>query len=374
MEKHDRPTLSVDIKGLAPKIKLGQSLFIGFEGTYITQPLKEIIEGCHIGGVVLFSRNYSSPSQLRRLCLDLQEVAIRNPPHLPMNICIDHEGGRVYRLKEPFTRFPPALLLGKTADLDLVFNIALAAASELSAAGINTNLAPVLDLMTNKHNQVIADRSFGDDAALVSEMGSAYIRGLKTGGILSVAKHFPGHGDTTEDSHFVLPISGQSEEQLRVRELIPFRKAVVTGVDAIMTSHVLYPGVDGQYPATLSQIIIGEMLRKGCSFSGPVMSDDLLMGALSRLYSLPETAVLAYNAGVDILLLGHGEANGAIIHRTLVKAVEEGKINQERIDLATYNILRMKEKIRSLVPGRVEASALEVVGCPRHKELLLKVQ
>lgn len=361
------------IEQLKPSVKLGLSLFIGFEGTHLTRQLRELIESCHIGGVVLFSRNYESPSQLRTLCLDLQEVARQNPPNIPMVICVDQEGGRVNRFAEPFTHFPSPFVLGKTSDPNLVFEVGLAAARELSAAGINTNLAPVLDLRTNRKNRVIADRSFGADPEVVSLMGNAYIKGLKTGEVLSVAKHFPGHGDTIEDSHFLVPVSDQSEELLNIRELIPFRKAILNGVDAIMTSHVLYPKVDGLHLATFSQIIIRKMLREGCSFTGSVISDDLLMGAVAKLYSLYEASLTAYNAGVDILLISRGDISGPIIHQALLKNFSEGKIREERINAATYNILKMKEKIKE--PAfKTEGNILDVIGCKSHQELIRRVE
>ncbi|MBI4595363.1 MAG: beta-N-acetylhexosaminidase, partial [Candidatus Tectomicrobia bacterium] len=362
-----------DIDQLALEVKLGQSLILGFEGTHLTQSLKELLEICHIGGVILFSRNYSSPLQLKKLCFDLQHIASQNAPYLPLIISIDQEGGRVCRLREPFTHFPSANVLGKMSDEKLVVEVARATAKELEAVGINTNLAPVLDLATNHLNRVIGDRSFGEKMSCVSRLGAAYIKGLHSGGVLSVAKHFPGHGDTFQDSHLGLPTSWQLESLLRTREMEPFRMASLAGVDAVMTAHVIYPEVERENPATLSEYIIGDLLRKGCSFYGPVMSDDLLMSAISSLYSLPEGALRAYKAGVDMLLISKEEDKGISVYQALLRAAKRGELTEDRINGATYNILSMKRKIKWPEKATVDASSLGVIGCQEHKDLVAKV-
>lgn len=362
-----------DLDQLAPEVKLGQSILLGFEGLHLTQPLKEILESCHIGGVIIFSRNYSSPQQLKRLCLDLQEIAAQSPPYLPLVICIDQEGGRVRRLKEPFTHFPAASVLGKTRNEALVFEVGKASAKELAVVGINSNLAPVLDLLTNKLNPVIGDRSFGDDPALVVQLGTAYIRGLKAGGVLSVAKHFPGHGDTSQDSHLVLPVSDQMEAQLRVREMVPFRMAALVGVDAVMTAHVVYPEVDKKNPATFSEYIIADLLRRGCAFSGPVMSDDLRMSAVSDLCTLPEGALRAYKAGVDMLLIGREEEKALSVHQALLRAANSGELPKERIDNAAYRVFDLKRKIQWPETTTIGDGSEAIIGCREHKDLVAKV-
>ena len=190
-------------------------------------------------------------------------------------VAIDHEGGRVLRLGEPFTQFPPAAVVGRTRNPDLAYRVGHAMGVELASVGIDLSFAPVLDVHSNPANPVIGDRAFGSDPALVSEMGIALMRGLHDGGVLSCGKHFPGHGDTEKDSHLELPVVRRSRAELEQTELVPFRAAIAAGVPMLMSAHVLYPALDPEHPATLSRAILTDLLRGELHFDGVVASDDL---------------------------------------------------------------------------------------------------
>ena len=238
--------------------------------------LRSLAREFGLGGVILFARNIVEPEQVAELAYE----AARLVPELPAWVSVDQEGGRVARLKAPFTEWPPMATLGRSGDAALAERFARALASELKAVGITLDYAPVLDIHTNPKNPVIGDRALAETAEAVGRLGAAIIRTLQAEGIAACGKHFPGHGDTSTDSHLELPLVEHPPERLREVEFEPFRAAVAADVATIMTAHVLVPSLDEQVPATLSKRIVG-MLRGELNYQGVILSDDLEMKAVA---------------------------------------------------------------------------------------------
>lgn len=274
----------------------GQLIITGIKGTTLLPEEKEFIESCDIGGVILFSHNYESPAQLAELINTIQV----NRSEYPLFIAVDHEGGRVMRFKEPFTQFPTMADLALTNSPKLCFEVAKIMSEELTACGVNINLAPVCDVLTNSNNKVIGDRAFSSSPEEVSKYVSAMIRGFKTHKIIPCAKHFPGHGCTTKDSHYDLPIVKKSIDELWECEFIPFEKAVRARVDFVMMAHLIVDGIDQETPCSLSSKAY-QLLREGFKYKGLIITDDMQMKAIADRYSTEEAAVMAVAAGADII-------------------------------------------------------------------------
>ena len=275
----------------------GQLLFVGFPGTRVPPELAVRIREGRVGGVVLFRRNVESPEQVRALTRELHELA---PADAPLTICIDQEGGRVQRLRDPWTEWPAMRALGPRS-VDDTKAFARCLALELLDAGFDLDFAPVVDVDSNPDNPVIGDRSFARDAATVAAHGAAFIRAMQGAGLAACAKHFPGHGDTDLDSHLALPRLDLDLERLHRVELPPFRAAIAADVASVMTAHVLFPKLDRERPATLSPEVMG-MLREELGYDGLVLSDDIEMRAVADHFSVEDRSLGALRAGVDVIL------------------------------------------------------------------------
>jgi beta-N-acetylhexosaminidase len=320
---------------------IGQLLIGSLPGTTITPELRSLAREFSLGGVTIFARNIEVPEQVAELSRDLQELATE----LPLWVCVDQEGGRVARLKAPFTEWPPMAVLGRSGDPALAERFAGALAAELRAVGITLDYAPVLDIHTNPDNLVIGDRALGDSAELVARLGAAVIRGLQAGGVAACGKHFPGHGDTSTDSHVELPLVEHEVARLRAIEFEPFRAAVEEQVAFIMTAHVLVPALDENRPATLSPHVVQKLLREELKYEGVILSDDLEMKAVSAQYAVPDAAVDAIRAGCDAVLVCQGDVDlQARTLEALVKAIESGKIPAKRCDDAFLRLKRVKQR------------------------------
>jgi beta-N-acetylhexosaminidase len=277
----------------------GQLLFAGFEGMQVPPDLGALIAEGRIGGVVLFARNVRDPSQLRSLVDDLHA---RAPAEAPLCVAIDQEGGRVQRLRAPWTEWPPMRRLGERGFVDETRAVARALGRELCDLRIDLDFAPVVDVDTNPDNPVIGDRSFSRDPGEVARHAAAFVEALQSEGVAACAKHFPGHGDTSVDSHMELPCLDHDLERLRHTELPPFRAAAAAGVASVMTAHVLVPQLHSRLPATLAREIL-DLLRSEIGFDGLVFGDDLEMAAIADHFT-PEFATrAALDAGVDALLV-----------------------------------------------------------------------
>lgn len=289
------------IRETADDRQVGQRLMIGFDGTHLNADLEYAIDTLKVGGIILFSRNIESPQQVRELCGSAQAYAAAcGQP--PLFIGIDQEGGRVARLKAPFTQFAgnPAM---RTIDDAVAF--ARITARELADIGVNMNMAPVLDVAPAQGPSVMAERVFGSDPQWVGRMGTAVITHLQANGIMAVGKHFPGIGRTVLDSHADLPDLAIDPRTLAGSDLIPFEAAVQTGVCGIMLSHIRYTAIDPHRPASLSEVIADGWLRRRLGFDGLILTDDLDMGAIAKHYGIPEIVPCCLQAGVDLLLICH---------------------------------------------------------------------
>jgi beta-N-acetylhexosaminidase len=276
--------------------KLGQLVFTGISGLTLTDDEKKFIEKEDIGGVILFSKNYESPAQLAELVNSIQVLR----KDYPLFIATDHEGGRVVRFKTHFTQFPPMLEIAKLESPKLFFEIATIMAEELLACGVNLNLAPVCDIWNNDQNKVIWDRAFGTDHENVSKYISSMIRGFQTNGLLSCAKHFPGHGNTLKDSHVDLPIVKKSLSDIRAEEIQPFIKAIKARVDMVMMAHIIVEDIDPELPCSLSPKA-HKILREELKYKGLILSDDMQMKAITDHRGTGEAAMLAIKAGSDLV-------------------------------------------------------------------------
>jgi beta-N-acetylhexosaminidase len=349
--------------------QIGQLLIAGFDGQQLPVELKSLARDFGLGGVILFARNVVDPEQVAELCFD----AARLTPDMPAWVSVDQEGGRVARLKAPFTEWPPMATLGRSGDVTLAERFARALASEMKAVGVTLDYAPVLDIHTNPKNPVIGDRALAEKAEEVARLGEAIIRTMQAEGIAACGKHFPGHGDTSADSHLELPLVEHPPERLRDVELVPFRAAISAQVASIMTAHIFMPAVDESRPATLSRRIVTGMLRDSLGYEGVILSDDLEMKAIARDYQVPAAAVLAVEAGCDGVLIcsGDWETQAAALE-ALVYAVEGQRLSLARVEDALTRQRRVKERFLSAAPARKPASATalrQTLGQEAHRAI-----
>ena len=362
------PEIDTMIAEMTIEEKVGQLIMVGFEGTQANTAIETHIRQRFVGGVVLFSRNIQSPQQMAKLTNELQRLARGTVRQIPLLIGIDQEGGWVIRLKKGATVLPGNMALGATDSTELAERAGEITAVELSAVGVNLNFAPVMDVNNNPRNPVIGRRSFGGSPELVSRLGVAYIRGLQRNGVLATAKHFPGHGDTTVDSHFDLPTVSHDLKCIHALELKPFRAAIDAGVAAIMTAHIVYPALDADRPATLSPAILTDLLRQELGFDGLLITDDMEMKAIDARYQSGEAAVMAIEAGADIVLVLWTPTKQIEVFKALLSAVKSGRISQARLDQSVRRILKSKEAAFDRRFVDVDAVGT-TVGQDAHKQL-----
>jgi beta-N-acetylhexosaminidase len=324
--------------------RVGQRFMVGFEGQAASPDVKALLREFQVGHVILFTRNVDRPEQVAELVRELQDVARQAGQELPLMVAVDQEGGRVARLGGDWSAWPAPRLLGRTGSEDLARRMGESLAEELAACGIRMDLAPVVDVDTNPRNPVIGDRSFGGDAELVGRMAAAQIRGLQAGGVAACAKHFPGHGDTDVDSHVELPVLDHPRPRLDDVELKPFRRALEAGVASVMTAHVLYRELDDVLPATLSPRLVGGLLRTELKFGGVVVADDMEMGAITRYRSVAEAAVLAVQAGCDVLPVSNSHDAQVAGIEAVIRAVEAEAVSWTSLDEADARIRRLKQR------------------------------
>jgi beta-N-acetylhexosaminidase len=342
---------------------VGRLAIVGFSGSSVPDDLRRLAAEFDLGGVIYFARNIVEPRQVAELSREAAALA----RDWPLWISVDQEGGRVARMKRPFTEWPPASTLGRSGDERLTARFAAALAAELSAVGITLDYAPVLDVHTNPANPVIGDRALADRAEDVARLGRVLVRGLQSAGVAACGKHFPGHGDTSTDSHEALPVVEHDRARLDAVELLPFRAAIEEGVATIITAHVMVPALDPDRPASLSPAVIDGLLKKTLGFAGAVFSDDLGMKAVSATRSLGETAVEAVAAGTDAVLLCNSTVDEQLIAlEALIYAVETGRVPRSRIDDAFARQRRVKVQFAA---ARRPAVSRDVVGCAEHQAI-----
>jgi len=347
--------------------QIGRLLVAGFNGEQIPIELRALAREFGLGGVILFARNVREPEQVAELTHD----AARLGGDLPAWVSVDQEGGRVARLKSPFTEWPPMATLGRSGDVALAERFARALAAELRAVGITLDYAPVLDIHTNPQNPIIGDRALAATAKDVAELGSTIVRVLQAEGVAACGKHFPGHGDTSTDSHLELPLIEHPPDRLRAVELEPFRAAIAAGVATIMTAHILLPALDETRPATLSKAVVTDLLRMELGFNGVILSDDLEMKAIASTYQVPAAAVMAVEAGCDGVLIcsGDHETQAAALE-ALVYAVEQDRLPLAVVETAMLRQQRAKERFMAAPVAARPATARAlrlVLGRDEHQ-------
>jgi beta-N-acetylhexosaminidase len=320
---------------------IGQLAIAGFAGHDIPPEMRSMAREFDLGGVILFARNVDAPDQVAEVSRQAQTLA----EELPLWVSVDQEGGRVARLKSPFTEWPPMQTLGRSGDEQLAARFARALAVELKAVGISLDYTPVLDVLTNPKNPAIGDRALADRAEDVARLGRAIIATLQAAGVAACGKHFPGHGDTSTDSHFDLPLIEHASDRLAAVELVPFRAAIEADVAAIMTAHILIPALDEERPATLSPRIVSQLLKRDLGYTGLVLSDDLEMRAIGARYGVPDATVAAIAAGCDaVLLCGATQDTQVAALEAVIRAVEAGTLPLQRVEDALARHRRVKER------------------------------
>ncbi len=334
---------------------------VSFTGSEINDENYKHFKENGFSNFMFFSHNLTTYDKVAKLCVDLQRIAYDNAK-IPGFISIDQEGGMVSRLFSGATHFPSAMAVGASGIEDVAFKMGRMVGSELRNLGINFNLAPVLDVNTNPDNPVIGVRSFSENPSKVAEMGVSYIKGLQESRVIATGKHFPGHGNTHIDSHLGLPEVTSSREKLEHTELVPFLKAIESGVMAIMSAHIIFPALDSnKIPATLSKKILTDYLRIQLGYDGLIISDALDMKAISAKYTVKEACIKAIQAGVDLLCLsGHGDYQRQTEgYQAVVEAVKCGIIPEETIDISFKRIMKTKNKIGLLSTNHFSAISQE---------------
>src|SRR5665213_419828 len=349
--------------------QMGRLLIAGFGGQQVPVELGALAREFGLGGVILFARNVGEPEQVAELCYE----AARLEPDLPLWVSVDQEGGRVARLKAPFTEWPPMATLGRSGDERLAERFARALAAELKATGITLDYTPVLDILTNAKNPVIGDRALSEKADEAGRLGAVIIRTLQAEGVAACGKHFPGHGDTSTDSHLELPLIEHPPDRLRAVEFVPFRAAVQADVATIMTAHIFVPALDDERPATLSRRVVYDLLRVELGYEGVILSDDLEMKAIANTYAVPEAAVLAIEAGCDgVLICSADYDTRSATLEALVHAVESGRLPYGRVEDALKRQQRAKERFlgAAMVSRPAKGKALrQILGTDAHRAI-----
>ncbi|MUK89010.1 beta-N-acetylhexosaminidase [Ornithinibacillus sp. L9] len=326
--------------------KIGQLMVFGFKGKTPTPEIKKLIHEHHVGGIILFGRNIGTPNEVLQLTTDLQRIAKDAGHEKPLLICIDQENGVVRRLGEGSTVLPGQMLLGATGRSENAYITGLLTGKELKELGVNWNLAPVLDVNNNPKNPVIGVRSYGETPEMVSEFGKQAVQGMQDAGIITTLKHFPGHGDTSVDSHLDLPTISHDLERLENIELKPFMECMEQGADTIMSAHVYFPAIEERenVPATLSKKVITDLLRTKLGFNGVVTTDCMEMNAISETIGTAEGAVEAIKAGVDLIMVSHLQSRQYETIDLIAKAVDSGEISMEILNSAYQRVMELKNK------------------------------
>ncbi len=339
---------------------------VGFYGKTSTPDLAKLIAR-GVGGVIFFARNVGTPGEVADATSSIKRLANR-----PLFIALDQEGGQVSRLRNGFTEIPPMRAVGISGSAQIAREVGELIGREVRAVGFDMNYAPVLDVDTNPDNPIIAARSFGRTPELVSELGVALAQGLESVGVAACGKHFPGHGDTSQDSHLELPRLPHSLERLEQIELKPFAAAAKAGIPSMMTAHVIFEPLDSVYPATMSKPVLTGILREKMGYDGLIVTDDIEMRAIADHYGVEDTVIRGLNAGVDHFLCCH---TAEVAHRAIeaiVHAVESGKVSRETLANANRRIARFAERYAHPALSKPDLSVLRSEAHLRVIEALLE--
>ena len=326
------------------KKTVGSLLVVGFEGHRVTDSLENFLKQWELGGVILFKRNIESFDQVRELNLEIDRLATAAPI-----VSVDHEGGRVFRLPDPFTTFPPMRAVGEACLREgtgqAAEEVGKIFARELRAAGFNLDYAPVLDVDSESANPIIGDRAFSSDPEAAADAALSFWKGLEAEGVRGCGKHFPGHGATKEDSHLTLPVIDKPEKELVLCEWVPFVKAIRAGIPLIMTAHVLYSALDKEWPATLSEKILQGLLRKRMGYQGLIISDDFFMEGIAAKWGMEEAVERFLRAGGDLVLLCHQEAVQRRVAAHLVHQAEKDSDFRVLLEERAKKMAKFRKKL-----------------------------
>ena len=334
-------TLSEKVESMTIEEKIAQMLIISFNGTTVNSNIQKSL-AYNPGGVILFANNIGTYNNTVKLVKDVQSLV-----NIPLLVSIDQEGGRVQRIKDMtgVTNIPPMWEVGQSGDVNKAYATGKTIGSDLKQFGINMNFAPVLDIVASESANVIGNRSFGSSADLVAKMGVHLGRGLSDSGVIPVYKHFPGHGSTVTDSHYDLPVLTLTKEELLANDLIPFKEAIKNNAKVIMIGHLAIPNItNDKTPASLSKIIITDLLKNELGYKGLVITDALNMKALTNNYTEKRIYELAINAGVDILLMPSSVENAINL---IKESIKEGTIKETQINNSVTKILSLKHEYLS---------------------------
>ncbi|CEJ44015.1 beta-N-acetylhexosaminidase [Umezakia ovalisporum] len=355
----------------------GRHLIVGVSGTSLSDDDKRILSELKPAGVIFFAKNFLDGHRYEvwlENFKELNEQIKKYTERDSMFMTLDHEGGRVVRTPPPITRFPYALLLPETKtgkSLSSVRQVATATGIELKSLGINLSWSPVADIFSHAQNPIIGPRAFGRTPETTAEAVREYYQGLQEAGILGCAKHFPGHGDTSKDSHIELPILNLSLEDLRKRELIPFQVLIAEEIPLVMTAHILFPKIDAYLPATLSPGILKSILREELGFKGVIVSDDLDMKAVSDMFTHAGTVARAFNAGCDLFIVSRNIDSISIestygMAEDFVNSLTDGSLDQSVVAAAKERI----DKLLAITPQYM-IHTLEQDILKQHAELAI---
>lgn len=330
---------SKELKNRAMEV-LGELFITGVKGYQLSEETKKFLKESNIGGTIFFAHNYESPAQIAKLSNQIQECR----KDLPLWVSVDQEGGRVQRFKKGFSIIPNAKAIGATGSPKLAFEIAELMGRELKAVGVNLDFAPIADIATNPTNPVIGDRSFGEDEETVSKMSSAFVRGLLVSGVQPCMKHFPGHGDTSTDSHFALPRVDTTKESLLEREVVPFMKGFKAKCSLVMTAHIIVSELDPTVPATLSPIVLQDFLRGQLKYKKVIVSDDMEMQAITDHFGAEDAPRMAITAGCDLLIY-RTESAARVAYQALTRAIEDETLSSQRVIEAAERCRALKREV-----------------------------
>ena len=332
----------MDIKELSLEEKTGQMIIIGIDTNYITDRIKTMITKYKIGGIILYRKNFSTYEEMLKLIQNLKDLNKENK--IPLFIAIDQEGGRVNRMPKEIKNLPSANQIAQIGGEDLVRLSNNITGRILRQSGFNLNFAPVLDIKRFENNHAIGDRSFGNNKEDVAKMGIIAMKELQKNKIISVIKHFPGHGATKQDSHNFLPVINKKIEQLEKEDMYPFEQAIKNGADVVLVGHLLIKNITGLYPASLSRKFITKYLRKKYRYRGLIITDDLKMKAIKLIYGAKLAVTKAFEAGNDIIVFRYNSKEEIEVIEKVISLVKKGKIKENRINKSVQRIINLKNK------------------------------
>ena len=334
--------INIDVNDLTLEEKIGQMFIIGMEGTTINDRIITMIQKYKVGGIILYRKNFSDYDSLLSLINKLKKLNSNNK--IPLFIAIDQEGGRVNRMPREFNNLKTATDLANLDDLNILARAGRVTGKMLRESGFNMNFSPVLDLKKFGDKHPIGDRSFGTDPDKVADCGIEVMKNLESEGVISVIKHFPGHGATSIDSHFTLPVINKNIVDLENEDTKVFEKAIKSGADAIMVGHLVIPKLTGLYPASLSYKFITEVLKKKYRYRGLIITDDLKMKAIRFIYGAKTAVKLSFKAGNDLVIMRFKSTEEKQAINNIYNLVKKNKLKIHRIDNSVKKIIHMKEK------------------------------